>query len=196
MRGGLPGGGMGGFGIDRYITLKPGVKGRRTIATVDSCFDLIGSRQHGLPYRLPLRTILNNQTKFLLRSTKIQKAYLLFLHDHNCTKNSRHFLFLHFSTQSFSFCPIIPAPRTTHAHWPQLRRLPSGLLCGLPYGLQPRTTLNKQPNLRLRGKETQEAYLLHLYDHNCRAVSLFRCCGLAMIFLRDSLCLSAVLPYG
>ena len=43
-------------------------------------------------------------TKFLLRSTKIQKAYLLFLHDHNCTKNSRHFLFQHFSTQSFSFC--------------------------------------------------------------------------------------------
>ena len=39
-------------------------------------------------------------TKFLLRSTKIQKAYLLFLHDHNCTKNSRHFLFLLFSTQS------------------------------------------------------------------------------------------------
>ena len=51
-------------------------------------------------------------TKFLLRSTKIQKAYLLFLHDHNCTKNSRHFLFLHFSTQSFSFCPILHRPAT------------------------------------------------------------------------------------
>ena len=51
-------------------------------------------------------------TKFLLRSTKIQKAYLLFLHDHNCTKNSRHFLFLYFSTQSFSFCPILHRPAT------------------------------------------------------------------------------------
>ena len=51
-------------------------------------------------------------TKFLLRSTKIQKAYLLFLHDHNCMKNSRHLLFLHFSTQSFSFCPILPRPAT------------------------------------------------------------------------------------
>ena len=51
-------------------------------------------------------------TKFLLRSTKVQKAYLLFLHDHNCTKNSRHFLFLHFSTQSFSFCPILHLPAT------------------------------------------------------------------------------------
>ena len=30
-----------------------------------------------------------------------------------------------------------------------------------------RTTQNKQPNLRLRGKETQEACLLHLNDHNC-----------------------------
>ena len=29
------------------------------------------------------------------------------IHDHNCTKNSRHFLFLHFSTQSFSFFPIL-----------------------------------------------------------------------------------------
>ena len=42
--------------------------------------------------------------KFLLRGRKIQEAYLLFLHDqlhdHNCTKNSRHFLFRHFSTQS------------------------------------------------------------------------------------------------
>ena len=49
-------------------------------------------------------------TKFLLRSTKIQKAYLLFLHDHNCTKNSRRFLFQHFSTQSFSLCPILHRP--------------------------------------------------------------------------------------
>ena len=57
-------------------------------------------------------------TKFLLRSTKIQKAYLLFLHDHNCTKNSRHFLFLHFSTQSFSFCPILHRPATCqNAQW-------------------------------------------------------------------------------
>ena len=31
----------------------------------------------------------------------------------------------------------------------------------------PQTTLNKHPNLHLRGKETQEAYLLHLHDHNC-----------------------------
>ena len=51
-------------------------------------------------------------TKFLLRSTKIQKAFLLFLHDHNSTKNSRHFLFLHFSTQSFSVCPILHRPAT------------------------------------------------------------------------------------
>ena len=59
--------------------------------------------------RTTLRTTLRTtptdypkkSTKFLLRSTKIQKAYLLFQHDHNCTKNSRHFLFLHFSTQFF-----------------------------------------------------------------------------------------------
>ena len=44
-------------------------------------------------------------TNFLLRRREIQEAYLLFLHDHNCTKNSRHFLFRHFSTQSFSFSP-------------------------------------------------------------------------------------------
>ena len=40
-------------------------------------------------------------TKLLLRSRKIQEAYLtylLFLHDQNCTKNSRHFLFRNFST--------------------------------------------------------------------------------------------------
>ena len=40
-------------------------------------------------------------TKFPLRSTKIPKAYLLFLQDHNCTKNSRHFLFLHLEMNSF-----------------------------------------------------------------------------------------------
>ena len=60
-------------------------------------------------------------TKFLLRSTKIQKAYLLFLHDHNCTKNSRHFLFLHFSTQSFfHFAPFFtgrPPARTLFPQW-------------------------------------------------------------------------------
>ena len=44
--------------------------------------------------------------KYLLRGRKIQEAYLLFLHDQlHCTKNSRHFLFRHFSTQSFSFSP-------------------------------------------------------------------------------------------
>ena len=42
-------------------------------------------------------------TKFLLRGRKIQEAYLFFLHDHNCTNNSRHFLFRNFSTQSISF---------------------------------------------------------------------------------------------
>ena len=42
-------------------------------------------------------------TKFLLRCRKIQEPYLLFLHDHNCMKNSRLFLFGNFSTQSISF---------------------------------------------------------------------------------------------
>ena len=42
-------------------------------------------------------------TKFILRGRKIQEAYLLFLHDHNCTKNSCHFLFRNFSTQSILF---------------------------------------------------------------------------------------------
>jgi len=34
-------------------------------------------------------------------------------------------------------------------------------------GTTPRTTLNNQSNLLLQGKEPQEAYLLHLHDHNC-----------------------------
>ena len=42
-------------------------------------------------------------TKFLWRGRKIQEPYLLFLHDHNCTKNSRHFRFRNFSTQSILF---------------------------------------------------------------------------------------------
>ena len=42
-------------------------------------------------------------TKFLLQGRKIQEAYLFFLHDHNCTKNSHYFLFRNFSTQSISF---------------------------------------------------------------------------------------------
>ena len=49
-----------------------------------------------------------------------------------------------------------PAPRTTYL-------LP---LRGLPYGLPPRNTLNKQLNFRLRRKETHKAYLLHQHDHN------------------------------
>ena len=43
-------------------------------------------------------------TKFLLRSTKIQKAYLFLALP--TRSNSRHFLFLHFSTQSFHFAPF------------------------------------------------------------------------------------------
>ena len=46
------------------------------------------------------------------------------------------------------------------------RGLPHGLLRRLRYGRPPRTTLNKQPNLRLQEKETQKGYLLHLHDHN------------------------------
>ena len=57
------------------------------------------------------------------------------------------------------------APRTTH--WPPFHGLPYGLLCGLPYGLPPRTTLNKRRNLLWWRKERQEAYLLRLHDHNC-----------------------------
>ena len=56
---------------------------------------------------------------------------------------------------------LTPAPRTTH--WPPLLGLPYGLLRGLPYRLPPWDTLNKQPNLRLREKDIQEAYLLHLF---------------------------------
>ena len=37
----------------------------------------------------------------------------------------------------------------------------------------PQTTLNKHPNLHLRGKETQEAYLLHLHDHNCMKMNRY-----------------------
>ena len=54
--------------------------------------------------------------------------------------------------------PLTPIPRTS------LRTTPRITL---------RTTLKKKPNLRLRGKETQEAYMLHLYDHNCMKNSLF-----------------------
>ena len=54
-------------------------------------------------------------TKFFLRGRKIQEAYLLHLHDHNCTKNSRHFLFRHFSTQSFSFSPHSPSATCRNA---------------------------------------------------------------------------------
>ena len=57
------------------------------------------------------------------------------------------------------------APRITHC--PPLRGLPNGLHRGLPYGLPPWTTLTKEPNLRLGGKETQDAYLLHLHNNKC-----------------------------
>ena len=69
---------------------------------------------HGLPYGLlhglPLRPTSTDypkkSTKFLLRSTKIQKAYLLFLHDHNCTKNTAIF-FSYISRPSlFHFAPF------------------------------------------------------------------------------------------
>ena len=43
---------------------------------------------------------------------------------------------------------LLPTPWTTH--WSPLR--------GPPYRLLPQITLNKQPNSRLRWKETQEAY--------------------------------------
>ena len=42
--------------------------------------------------------------------------------------------------------------------WPPLRGLPHGLLRGLPCGLLPRTTLNNQPNLLLRGKRHKPTY--------------------------------------
>ena len=55
---------------------------------------------HGLPYGLPPRTTLNKQTNLRLRGKETQEAYLLQLHDHNCMKSSRHFLFTDF------LCPI------------------------------------------------------------------------------------------
>ena len=60
--------------------------------------------------------------------------------------------------------PIAPTPRTT------LRTTPRTTLRTTPRPTPwtaPRITQSKEPNLRLRGKETQEAYLLHLHDHNC-----------------------------
>ena len=61
------------------------------------------------PYGLPLK----KSTKFLLRGRKIQDAYLLQLYDHNCMKNSRHFLFRLSRPSLFHFRPILH-PATCH----------------------------------------------------------------------------------
>ena len=61
-------------------------------------------------------------TKFLLWSTKIQKAYLLFLHDHNCTKlKTAAISFSYISRPSlFHFAPFFtgrPPARTLFPQW-------------------------------------------------------------------------------
>ena len=59
---------------------------------------------HSVDYPLTTPTDYpKKSTKFRLRSRKIQEPYLLFLHDHDCMKNSCHFLLRNFSTQSISF---------------------------------------------------------------------------------------------
>ena len=57
--------------------------------------------------------------------------------------------------------PTYPTQQTTlqaTLHTKFLTSLSFNIRCRLPYRLSPSTTLNKQPNLRLQGKETQEAY--------------------------------------